>query len=229
MLNLMEQFPLGEYGFHSTKALHVMIEAKKLAYADMLRYVARSALLRTCRWQPMLEQGRAKERARADRSGEGRVRRRAVDVRRPDRRRAAATRSICPSSTSDGNIVSLIQSIYSAFGSGARAAGHRLHAAQPRRAVHARETATRTRSRRASGRCTRSSRRSWRRATCRSASASWAASTRRRRTRSSSPNIVDYGLDIQQALEAGRFTKATFDGLRRRDRSARARERRATS
>ena len=40
MLNLMERFPLGEYGFHSTKALHVMIEAKKLAYADMLRYVA---------------------------------------------------------------------------------------------------------------------------------------------------------------------------------------------
>ena len=36
MLNLMEQFPLGEYGFHSAKALHVMIEAKKLAYADMI-------------------------------------------------------------------------------------------------------------------------------------------------------------------------------------------------
>ena len=39
MLNLMERFPLGECGFHSPKALHVMIEAKKLAYADMLRYV----------------------------------------------------------------------------------------------------------------------------------------------------------------------------------------------
>ena len=25
-------------------------------------------------------------------------------------------------------------------------------------------------------------------------------------------NIADYGMDIQQALEAGRFTKATFDG-----------------
>ena len=37
MLNLMEQFPLGEYGFHSAEALHAMIEAKKLAYADMLR------------------------------------------------------------------------------------------------------------------------------------------------------------------------------------------------
>jgi gamma-glutamyltranspeptidase/glutathione hydrolase len=39
MLNLMERFPLKEYGHNSAKALHVMIEAKKLAYADMLRYV----------------------------------------------------------------------------------------------------------------------------------------------------------------------------------------------
>ena len=28
-----------EFGFHSTSAMHVMIEAKKLAYADMLRYI----------------------------------------------------------------------------------------------------------------------------------------------------------------------------------------------
>ena len=28
-------------------------------------------------------------------------------------------------------------------------------------------------------------------------------------------DIVDFGLDIQQALEAGRFTKGIFDGLRR--------------
>src|SRR5208282_697920 len=40
MLNLMEQFPLSEYGAGSALALHVMIEAKKLAYSDMLRYVA---------------------------------------------------------------------------------------------------------------------------------------------------------------------------------------------
>src|SRR5262249_55533585 len=39
MLNIMEQFPLGEWGFHSTKALHAMIEAKKLAFADMVRYI----------------------------------------------------------------------------------------------------------------------------------------------------------------------------------------------
>lgn len=41
MLNLMEQFPMSEYGFHSAKSLHTMIEAKKLAYADMLQYVRR--------------------------------------------------------------------------------------------------------------------------------------------------------------------------------------------
>ena len=39
MLNLMEPYPMAEYGFHSTNALHVMIEAKKLAYADMLKYI----------------------------------------------------------------------------------------------------------------------------------------------------------------------------------------------
>src|SRR5690606_9702307 len=39
MLNIMERSPIGEFGFHSPRALHTMIEAKKLAYADMLRYV----------------------------------------------------------------------------------------------------------------------------------------------------------------------------------------------
>ena len=39
MLNLMERFPLEEYGHNSAKALHIMIEAKKLAYADMLQNV----------------------------------------------------------------------------------------------------------------------------------------------------------------------------------------------
>ena len=39
MLNIMENFPLKDYGHNSAAALHVMIEAKKLAYADMARYV----------------------------------------------------------------------------------------------------------------------------------------------------------------------------------------------
>src|SRR6202045_3760002 len=39
MLNIMEQFDLKQFGPNSTRALHVQIEAKKLAYADVLRYI----------------------------------------------------------------------------------------------------------------------------------------------------------------------------------------------
>src|SRR2546423_8391993 len=41
MLNIMETFPLGQkdWGFGSTPALHAMIEAKKLAYADLLKNI----------------------------------------------------------------------------------------------------------------------------------------------------------------------------------------------
>jgi gamma-glutamyltranspeptidase/glutathione hydrolase len=39
MLNIMEHFPIAQYGHNSVDALHVMIEAKKLAYADMYKYV----------------------------------------------------------------------------------------------------------------------------------------------------------------------------------------------
>ncbi len=40
MLNIMEQFPLATMGHNSVQALHHMIEAKKLAYLDLQRYVA---------------------------------------------------------------------------------------------------------------------------------------------------------------------------------------------
>ena len=39
MLNIMECFALADMGHNSARALHVLIEAKKLAYADMIRYV----------------------------------------------------------------------------------------------------------------------------------------------------------------------------------------------
>src|SRR6202050_2867783 len=38
MLNIMENFPMAQYGHNSVDALHIMIEAKKLAYADMYKY-----------------------------------------------------------------------------------------------------------------------------------------------------------------------------------------------
>jgi len=39
MLNIMEHFPVAEWGHNSQKALHVEIEAKKLAYADLQHYI----------------------------------------------------------------------------------------------------------------------------------------------------------------------------------------------
>ena len=81
MLNIMENFPLKDYGHNSAAALHVMIEAKKLAYADMARYVGDP------RFGPvpvaeMLSKDLAKRRAGADRYGQGGVQSAAVGDQR---------------------------------------------------------------------------------------------------------------------------------------------------
>jgi gamma-glutamyltranspeptidase/glutathione hydrolase len=39
MLNILERYPLREWGHNTARTLHTMIEAKKLAYADMLKQV----------------------------------------------------------------------------------------------------------------------------------------------------------------------------------------------
>jgi len=112
MLNLMEQFPLRDFGHNSAAALHVMIEAKKLAYADLLRYVADT------RFSPvpikgLLSKDYARERARL------------IDL---DRAADAVLPGTPPPMGSDttylcavdeeGNMISIIQSNYNAFGSG---------------------------------------------------------------------------------------------------------------
>ena len=105
-----------QYAFHGAEALHVMIEAKKLAYADMLRYVGdpRFAEMPV---PAMLDKGYARERAR---------------LIRPDRAATTAEPAVFDGVTNrsggdtiylsaidrDGNIVSLIQSTYDGFGSG---------------------------------------------------------------------------------------------------------------
>ena len=65
MLNLMETVPARRVRASTAPtALHVMIEAKKLAYADMLRYVGRSAFRARAGRGAMLDKARAAERAR---------------------------------------------------------------------------------------------------------------------------------------------------------------------
>ena len=95
MLNIMENFPLKDYGHNSAAALHVMIEAKKLAYADMARYVgdprfgAGAGARRCCRrtWP--------RQRAGADRHGQGVVQGAAFGAHGRRWTRTAARPSTC--------------------------------------------------------------------------------------------------------------------------------------
>lgn len=116
MLNIMERFPLGEYGHNSARALHVMIEAKKLAYADMLRYVGDPRFSKVP-VDVMLSKPLGVERAK---------------LIQPDKASCQVTPSELKQMTKleggdtiymsaidkEGNIVSLIQSNYAGFGCG---------------------------------------------------------------------------------------------------------------
>src|SRR5204863_7143648 len=108
MLDLMEQFPLGEYGFHSAEALHVMIEAKKLAYADMLRYVGDPRFTKMP-LAVLLDKSYAGERARLIELAKaaGRVEPSGCDGLT---NRAGGDTIYLSVIDKDGNIVSLIQS-----------------------------------------------------------------------------------------------------------------------
>src|SRR4051794_37880641 len=121
MLNIMENFPLKDYGPNSAAALHVMIEAKKLAYADMARYVG-DPRFGAVPVAQMLSKDLAKTRAGL------------VNMEK-------ASCAVLPSEISqtldahghetiymsaidkDGNIVSLIQSNYAGYGTGMVAPG----------------------------------------------------------------------------------------------------------
>lgn len=118
MLNIMETFPLAQFGQNSGDALHAMIEAKKLAYADMHRYVADQRFSKVP-VEGMLSKDYAAQRARL------------IDMTK-------ANCSVSPGEPAfpttgdttyltvvdrDGNMISLIQSNYSGFGSGLVADG----------------------------------------------------------------------------------------------------------
>lgn len=121
MLNIMERFPMAQYGHNSVDALHVMIEAKKLAYADMYKYVG-DPRFTSVPVKELLSKDLAEQRAKL------------IDMKK-------ATCQVVPSEIAaqlnkmgnstiylstidkDGNIVSLIQSNYSGYGTGFVAPG----------------------------------------------------------------------------------------------------------
>jgi gamma-glutamyltranspeptidase/glutathione hydrolase len=210
MLDLMEQTPLAEYGFHSVDALHVMIEAKKLAYADMLRW-AGDPRFGTAPLPALLDKRRA---ARLTASID--MARAAAHVE-PDRLDGLTTGHggdtvYLSAIDRDGNIVSLIQSIFKGFGSGlvAPGTGFALHnrgalftlephhpnvLAPGKRPLHTIIPGF------------------MRKGDVRIGFGIMGGFNQAQAHAQFVANVADFGLDIQQALEAGRFTKPTFSGL----------------
>jgi len=118
MLNILETTQLGQrgYEFGSAKALHLMIEAKKLAYADLKKYIGDPRgqklpmeKLLSKDWAALRAKQIDEQRANCDvNGGEIAVGKDTTYLTVVDR---------------DGNMVSLIQSNYSQFGSGVVAPG----------------------------------------------------------------------------------------------------------
>lgn len=209
MLNLMEPYPIAEYGFHSTNALHVMIEAKKLAYADMLRYIGDTRFSRNP-VEALLSKPRAVDRARLIDASKAACK--VEPARLPGITDAQGNDTIYMSVIDkDGNIVSLIQSNYSGFGSGLVPPGtgfmlqnrgglFSLDKNQPntlephKRPLHTIIPAFMENGERRIGFGIMGG---WNQGQAHAQFVS---------------NIADFGMTIQQALEAGRFTKGTFEG-----------------
>ncbi len=205
MLNIAENFTIGEFGQNSARALHTLIEAKKLAYADMLRYVADPRFSKAPVVE-MLSKDYARERAKLIDPTKSNC---SVGAGKPP---AAGSDTIYLSVVDrDGNMVSLIQSNYENFGAGIVADGtgfalqdrgalFTLDAAHPnalvgrKRPLHTIIPAFMEKGdvRVAFG-----------------IMGGWNQSQAHAQFVS---NIVDHGMNIQAALEAARFTKGTFEG-----------------
>ncbi|MDW8131377.1 MAG: gamma-glutamyltransferase family protein, partial [Bryobacterales bacterium] len=119
MLNIMERFPLPELPHASPQAWHYKIEAQKLAYEDLRRYVGDPRFARVP-VAGLLSKDYAAERAR---------------LIRTDRAQCSPSAGSPPSGETvylavvdrEGNIASLIQSIYLHFGSGVVVEGMGFH------------------------------------------------------------------------------------------------------
>jgi gamma-glutamyltranspeptidase/glutathione hydrolase len=112
MLNIMENFPLAPFGPTSVEALHTKIEAQKLAYADLQRYVGDTRFGKAP-VRELLSKDYGKRRASLIQGNEARC-----EAAPGNPLKSAGDTIYLSVVDRDGNIVSLIQSIYLSFGSG---------------------------------------------------------------------------------------------------------------
>jgi len=209
MLNIMEQFPMGQYGHNSADALHVMIEAKKLAYADMHKYVG-DPRFTPIPVKDLISKSLAAQRAKLIQMDTAACQVVPSDI---EKMLDAHGNSTIYLSTidKDGNIVSLIQSNFAGYGTGMvapglgfsfhnRGAGFELTPGLPnslaghKRPLHTIIPAFMEKGDIHIGFGIMGG---WNQA---QAHAQFVA------------NVVDYGMNVQAALEQARFTKGTFQG-----------------
>jgi len=112
MLNILEGFDLKALGRDSPQFWHTMVEAKKLAYEDRARYIADPAFAKVP-VEGLLAKDYARGRARLIDPGRAAAR---YEAGQPALNRGDTT--YLAVADGDGNMVSLIQSNYSGFGSG---------------------------------------------------------------------------------------------------------------
>jgi gamma-glutamyltranspeptidase/glutathione hydrolase len=209
MLNIMENFPLASYGHNSANALHVMIEAKKLAYADMIHYVG-DPRFTPVPVKEMLSKDLAAKRAKLIQMDHAACQ--VVPSEISEKLNARGRETIYLSTIDkDGNIVSLIQSNYGGYGTGMvapgagfsfqnRGAGFELTPGKPnsiaghKRPLHTIIPAFMEKGDLHIGFGIMGG---WNQA---QAHAQFVA------------NVVDFGMNLQAAMEAARFTKASFEG-----------------
>ncbi|HMA71937.1 MAG TPA: gamma-glutamyltransferase [Xanthobacteraceae bacterium] len=205
MLNIMNGFPLSEWGHNSVATLHAMIEAKKLAYADMITYVG----------DPRFAEVPTKGMISAT---YGRSRAILIDPAKANCSVGPGTPPYAGSDTTylstvdrDGNMVSLIQSNFSLWGSGiaVEGAGFVLHnrgalftldpkhpnvLAGRKRPLHTIIPALMAKG------------------DVRIAFGIMGGFNQAQAHAQFVSNVVDHGMNIQAAMEAPRFSKASFAG-----------------
>ena len=112
MLNIMERFPLAQYGPSSADGLHIKMEAQKLAYADLRRYLADP------RFEKVPAAGIISKAYAAERAQTIDMNKAHCEVQAGDPARFGSDTIYLSAVDRDGNIVSFIQSLSGAFGSG---------------------------------------------------------------------------------------------------------------
>ena len=111
MLRILEPWDLAAMGHNSAAYLHTLIEAKKLAYADIEHYVGDPVHMSVTPEQLLSDGFIAARRAQLDPA-------RAADRVEPGRALTASETIYLSVADEAGNMVSFINSLYDAFGSG---------------------------------------------------------------------------------------------------------------